>query len=128
MKALRTVHTKEWVNVSPENVFYIEVMPYLYTDRWRQSDLDIILHSACAEVGYPCEWVDVEVVVKSDVENPITAEEILLNTMRCTIDDDADIDVPKNFYYQHDDVLKAMHQYADKKRRRRPRQHGVIAI
>jgi hypothetical protein len=39
------------------------------------------------------------------------AEEILDNTMRCTIDDDADLDVPENFYFQYNDVLKAMQEY-----------------
>lgn len=41
------------------------------------------------------------------------AEEILENTMRCTIDDDADLDDPQNYYFQYKDVLRAMKDYAE---------------
>ena len=39
-------------------------------------------------------------------------EEILLNTMRCTITEDAE-DVNENYYFKWDDVLKAMGKYKD---------------
>ena len=39
-----------------------------------------------------------------------TAEEILENIMCCTIEEDADLDVKSNYYYQHDDVVKAIEQ------------------
>ena len=37
--------------------------------------------------------------------------EILDETMRCTIDDDADLDNPENFYFKYNDVLEAMQEY-----------------
>lgn len=37
-----------------------------------------------------------------------TAEEYLLDTMRCTIDDDADLDINENFYFQWEDILKTL--------------------
>ena len=40
------------------------------------------------------------------------AEEILLNTARCTITEDADIDDNQNFYVKWNDVLLAMEKYA----------------
>ena len=43
----------------------------------------------------------------------LTKEEILENTTCCTIDEDADIDDVNNYYYQHEDVLKAMDKYAN---------------
>mgnify|MGYP000951230948 CR=1 FL=1 len=39
-----------------------------------------------------------------------TAEEILENIMCCTIEEGADLDVKSNYYYQHDDVVKAIEQ------------------
>lgn len=39
-----------------------------------------------------------------------TAEEILDNVMCCTIEEDADLDIKSNYYYQHDDVVKAVEQ------------------
>ena len=39
-----------------------------------------------------------------------TAEEILENITCCTIEEDADLDVKSNYYYQHDDVVKAIEQ------------------
>lgn len=39
-----------------------------------------------------------------------TAEEILENIMCCTIEEDADLDVRSNYYYQHDDVVKTIEQ------------------
>jgi hypothetical protein len=41
-----------------------------------------------------------------------SAEEILEETMRCTIEEEADLDDPNNFYYNHPDVIRAMHKYA----------------
>lgn len=38
-----------------------------------------------------------------------TIEEILEDTMCCTIEEDADLG-KTNYYYQHDDVVKAMEQ------------------
>ena len=45
---------------------------------------------------------------------PMTAEEILDDTMRCTISDDDDLDNPENFYFKYNDVLEAMRRYASK--------------
>ena len=42
----------------------------------------------------------------------MTKEEILDETMRCTIDDDTDLDNPENFYFRYNDVLTAMETYA----------------
>jgi formylmethanofuran dehydrogenase subunit C len=42
----------------------------------------------------------------------MTKEEILENTTQCTINEDADLDNPENFYFKYADVLKAMEQYA----------------
>ena len=39
-----------------------------------------------------------------------TAEKILDNVMCCTIEEDADLDIKSNYYYQHDDVVKAIEQ------------------
>lgn len=39
-----------------------------------------------------------------------TAEEILENIMCCTIEEDADLDVKLNYYYQHDDIVKSIEQ------------------
>ena len=45
---------------------------------------------------------------------PMTAEEILDDTIRCTISDDDDLDNPENFYFKYNDVLEAMRRYASK--------------
>lgn len=39
-----------------------------------------------------------------------TSEEILENIMCCTIEEDADLDLKENYYYQHGDVVKAIEQ------------------
>ncbi len=41
-----------------------------------------------------------------------TIEEILLNTTRCTITEEADLDVNENFYFAWNDVISAMKEYA----------------
>ena len=41
-----------------------------------------------------------------------TAEEILEATTCCTITEDACLDDPQNLYFQYDDVLRVMEQYA----------------
>ncbi len=38
----------------------------------------------------------------------MTNEEILDETMRCTINDEDDLDNPENFYFKYNDVRKAM--------------------
>ena len=45
--------------------------------------------------------------IHEKIEEMKTAEEILENIMCCTIEEDADLDVKSNYYYQHDDVIKA---------------------
>lgn len=42
----------------------------------------------------------------------MTKEEILNDTVRCTIEEDADLDNPENFYFKYTDVLEAMEKYA----------------
>lgn len=49
-------------------------------------------------------------------EEPMTKEEILEDTTRCTINDDDDLDVPENFYFKYNDVLEAMERYAQQTR------------
>jgi hypothetical protein len=39
-----------------------------------------------------------------------TNDEILENITCCTITEDADLDVKENFYYQYEDVIKAMNE------------------
>lgn len=40
-----------------------------------------------------------------------TIDEILENTTRCTIDDDADLDNIENFYFKYSDVKNMMKQF-----------------
>jgi hypothetical protein len=47
-----------------------------------------------------------------EVNKKMSAEEILEETTRCTIDDDADIDNPENFYFKYNDVLQAMRDFS----------------
>ena len=40
-------------------------------------------------------------------------ELILWNQTKCTITEEADLDIPENFYFQWEDALKAMQAYSD---------------
>ena len=40
-------------------------------------------------------------------------ELILWNQTKCTITEEADLDIPENFYFQWEDALKAMQAYLD---------------
>ena len=42
------------------------------------------------------------------------AKQVLESTTCCTITEEADIDDPQNYYYQHKDVLIAMQQLASR--------------
>jgi hypothetical protein len=60
----------------------------------------------------PCECCNGEDGWEAIDPARLTAEEILEETMRCTIDDDADLDNPENFYFKYNDVLQAMKIYS----------------
>lgn len=60
------------------------------------------------------EYAASRTVKESLTVEPMTAEEILDDTMRCTISDDDDLDNPENFYFKYNDVLEAMRRYASK--------------
>lgn len=62
MKVIRTKDTREWVQWSRSNRFIISDMPTLFTV-YIQPNIEL----ASIETNHPCEWVEVDVVVKDYV-------------------------------------------------------------
>ena len=73
MKAIRTTDTHEWVRRTVYNRWRTENPPSVYLETE-----DIYLECAIQDTGHPCEWVEIEVLVKSDAGETVTDRDVEL--------------------------------------------------